>query len=572
MAQTFKSKTLLGRTGIFSSEINAPNLVYHTGDQNISGSKIFLENLTVSGTGFFENINISNLGELVISGAKVSINGNSGVYINTSLYVSGNSVLTGIDLSSFGTSANIEATGSNLHSYINSLSGDAVLRFGAQNISGNKTFIDSVIVSGTGIFNAIDLNNIDNLALSGIDISITGSTVNVYGNILISGNPVLTGVDLSLYATISNLALTGSVLQDRISNLSGVFNTTGASLQDRLTNLSGAFNITGANLQDRLTSLSGAFNTTGASLQDRITNLSGAFNLTGANLQNRLTSLSGAFNTTGANLHDRLTTLSGQVVFLNNAQTITGSKIFIGTTTFSGQEVNLIDTALNLSGVGDMTFSSTNINFINSPVFISGTDFRVSGNIYGYNMFVSGNPVLTGIPDGSWATQNELEGLSGAFNLTGANLQDRLTSFSGIALIRDRNQTHSGNLTVTGHFSAASKSFLIDHPTQIGKKLQYGSLESPYHGIRLTDKNKLSTDSVKVNLPDYISSLVDNEKVNIQLTNINHDKVLFVKDININENNFIVGMNRSWFDKNEYEFYWSFTAERKDIPKLTVEF
>jgi hypothetical protein len=25
-------------------------------------------------------------------------------------------------------------------------------------------------------------------------------------------------------------------------------------------------------------------------------------------------------------------------------------------------------------------------------------------------------------------------------------------------------------------------------------------------------------------------------------------------------------------DKNEYEFYWSFTAERKDIPKLTVEF
>jgi len=31
-------------------------------------------------------------------------------------------------------------------------------------------------------------------------------------------------------------------------------------------------------------------------------------------------------------------------------------------------------------------------------------------------------------------------------------------------------------------------------------------------------------------------------------------------------------MNRGWFDKNEYEFYWSFTAERKDIPKLTVEF
>jgi hypothetical protein len=132
--------------------------------------------------------------------------------------------------------------------------------------------------------------------------------------------------------------------------------------------------------------------------------------------------------------------------------------------------------------------------------------------------------------------------------------------------------TVSGNTTITGHLSAASKSFLIDHPTQVGKKLQYGSLESPYHGIRLTDKNKISADLVKVYLPEYISSLVNDDKVNIQLTNINHDKILFVKEVNTNENNFTVGMNRGWFDKNEYEFYWSFTAERKDIPKLTVEF
>ena len=60
--------------------------------------------------------------------------------------------------------------------------------------------------------------------------------------------------------------------------------------------------------------------------------------------------------------------------------------------------------------------------------------------------------------------------------------------------------TISGNATITGHLSAASKSFLINHPTQANKKLQYGSLESPYHGIRLTDKNKLGADSVKVNL------------------------------------------------------------------------
>jgi hypothetical protein len=172
---------------------------------------------------------------------------------------------------------------------------------------------------------------------------------------------------------------------------------------------------------------------------------------------------------------------------------------------------------------------------------------------------------------GSQATNS---GILRNITITGNNIN---INASGVLNIFDNtnivgNLTVSGNTTITGHLSAASKSFLIDHPTIIGKKLQYGSLESPYHGIRLTDKNKISADSVKVNLPDYISALVNEDKVNVQLTNINHDKVLFVKEVNVNDNNFIVGINRGWFDKNEYEFYWSFTAERKDIPKLTVEF
>ena len=54
---------------------------------------------------------------------------------------------------------------------------------GNQTISGVKTFATGVIVSGnlqvsgTGIFNAIDLNNIDNLSLSGVDITITSGVV-----------------------------------------------------------------------------------------------------------------------------------------------------------------------------------------------------------------------------------------------------------------------------------------------------------------------------------------------------------------------------------------------------------
>ena len=130
----------------------------------------------------------------------------------------------------------------------------------------------------------------------------------------------------------------------------------------------------------------------------------------------------------------------------------------------------------------------------------------------------------------------------------------------------------AGNANISGHLSAASKSFLIPHPADSSKKLQYGSLESPYHGIRLTDKGKINSDFAQIDLPNYISKLVLQEGVNVQLTNINHDKTLFVKEVNIENNYFKVGMNRGWLDKNEYEFYWSFTAERKDVPKLTVEF
>ena len=148
---------------------------------------------------------------------------------------------------------------------------------------------------------------------------------------------------------------------------------------------------------------------------------------------------------------------------------------------------------------------------------------------------------------------------------TGNQIVSGVKSFIGDHFI-------SGNTTVTGHFAATSKSFLIDHPIYPEKKLQYGSLESPYHGVRLTDRATIIKNSVIVELPSYISALVSDEKTNIQLTNINHSKVLFVKKVDVSKNYFEVGLKRGKSDKKEYEFYWSFTAERKDIPKLEVEF
>jgi len=54
---------------------------------------------------------------------------------------------------------------------------------GNQTISGNKTFANNIGVSGTGIFNSLDLSSVDTISLSGVDITITNGVV-------ISTNPI----------------------------------------------------------------------------------------------------------------------------------------------------------------------------------------------------------------------------------------------------------------------------------------------------------------------------------------------------------------------------------------------
>jgi hypothetical protein len=134
------------------------------------------------------------------------------------------------------------------------------------------------------------------------------------------------------------------------------------------------------------------------------------------------------------------------------------------------------------------------------------------------------------------------------------------------------NTTYVNNLYTAGNIIGATKSFLIDHPTKEGKKLQYGSLESPYHGIRLTGKAKLTGKETIVKLPDYIKDLVHEEDVNVQITNINHSKVLYIKSIDIKNNKFTIGVDKKLTEVfASYEFFWSFTAVRKDVPDLIVE-
>ena len=127
-------------------------------------------------------------------------------------------------------------------------------------------------------------------------------------------------------------------------------------------------------------------------------------------------------------------------------------------------------------------------------------------------------------------------------------------------------------LQVNGSFGATTKSFVIDHPTKEGKKLIYGSLESPYHGIRLTGRDTLKEGKCKIELPDYIYKLILHDSVNIQLTGIKCNKTLYVDDINIPENYFTIAYDKAIFESyKDYDFFWDFTAIRADVPELITE-
>jgi hypothetical protein len=145
------------------------------------------------------------------------------------------------------------------------------------------------------------------------------------------------------------------------------------------------------------------------------------------------------------------------------------------------------------------------------------------------------------------------------------------TIFGSNITAGDSFTVYVNNLNATDHIQAKTKSFSVEHPTKPGKKLNYGSLESPYHGIRLTGIGLIKNGQCIVKLPEYVSKFVQKHGINIQLTNYGHSKPLYVERIDVTKNQFLVKLDGFLNKFSEYEFFWTFTAVRKDVPNLIVE-
>jgi hypothetical protein len=121
----------------------------------------------------------------------------------------------------------------------------------------------------------------------------------------------------------------------------------------------------------------------------------------------------------------------------------------------------------------------------------------------------------------------------------------------------------SYDLEVNGEISATNKSFVIDHPTKPGMKLRYGSLEGPENGVyirgRIEDKNVIE-------LPDYWTGLIDPGTITVHLTPAGKFSRVYVDIIADNK----IFIKAHLFNK--INCFYIVYAERKDIPKMKVEF
>jgi len=188
---------------------------------NLSGVAINFINSTITGgaTGYFSNLFIN--GQSIVTGSAAAtlerLNDTGNLLYGYIQQLSGDFDTSGAILNSYinALSGDFNETGAILNNYINNLSGYSVLTYGDQSITGIKTFVSNINVSGTGIFNALDLSNIDNLSLSGVDINLTN------GNI-ISNYPI---IGSNLVYNTGNQSISGI----KIFANSGIFSLSGAS-------------------------------------------------------------------------------------------------------------------------------------------------------------------------------------------------------------------------------------------------------------------------------------------------------------------------------------------------------
>jgi hypothetical protein len=157
----------------------------------------------------------------------------------------------------------------------------------------------------------------------------------------------------------------------------------------------------------------------------------------------------------------------------------------------------------------------------------------------------------------SWAGSSSIL-LTGSLIITGSTNIIGNTIING-SLIVTGSQLITQDISSDGTIRARVKSFDIPHPTRKGKRLVYGALEGPEHGIYCRGESK----ELKILLPSEWRAMVNKKTISVQITPIGEWQPIYFKKFESNWIHFGCGDNRE-----TYHFYWEIKGERTDVPKL----
>jgi len=221
-------------------------------------------------------------------------------------------------------------------------------------------------------------------------------------------------------------------------------------------------------------------------------------------------------------------------------------------------------------------------------------DISSSGNVYGANL-IGNNLGTTFFPSSEGNVSNEISffnntidsELLGILGLSyyeetssadfkffrqgeGGYTDNSALELTGSLLVKG-NTTLNGSLTITGSqlitdditsdgtIRARVKSFDIPHPTRKNKRLVYGALEGPEHGIYCRGESK----ELKTLLPPEWRAMVNTKGITVQITPIGEWQPLYFKKLHSNWLYFGCGD-----DRKNVHFYWEIKGERTDVPSL----